>query len=169
MRKRESWHRHFGAYGICAEEEKLLVIEKGNGPYIGRYDLPGGTVEADESLIQTIEREFLEETGLQVEVKRNIGVCDYLIPYELPQRGTSHIHHVAVFYSVHPLPGMTIKPPHVFERQDSLGARWVSIYDLQEENASPLVVQAVEWLKTGQLSLETKRLDDWTVLEKRGR
>ncbi|MCR8632174.1 NUDIX hydrolase [Paenibacillus radicis (ex Xue et al. 2023)] len=166
MNENEKWHRHLGAYGICIYEEKLLVIQKGSGPYIGRYDLPGGTVEANESLTEALKREFIEEAGINVGIKRNVGVCDYLIPYELPKRGTSHIHHVAVLYLVHYIDGMLTMNPDQFEGQDSLGALWVSINDIGATNSSPLVIQVIEWLKTERLSLEVQRLDDWVVLEK---
>ncbi|MCM3629768.1 NUDIX domain-containing protein [Paenibacillus glycanilyticus] len=69
----EHWHRHLGVYGICLNEEKLLVIRKGGGPYFGRYDLPGGTVEANESLVGAMHREFLEETGLSNRNYRKFG------------------------------------------------------------------------------------------------
>jgi ADP-ribose pyrophosphatase YjhB (NUDIX family) len=97
----EQWHRHLGAYGICLNGEKLLVIRKGAGPYFGRYDLPGGTIEVEESLTEAVQREFHEEAGINVQIKENVGVCDYLIPFEIPKKGTSHIHHVAVFFLEH--------------------------------------------------------------------
>ena len=34
---------HFGVYGVCLQEGKLLCIEKTRGPYQHRFDLPGGT------------------------------------------------------------------------------------------------------------------------------
>lgn len=43
---------HFGVYGICQREGRLLVIHKGRGPYSGRYDLPGGRLEAGEALVE---------------------------------------------------------------------------------------------------------------------
>lgn len=165
MNSNEKWHRHLGAYGICSFEEKLLVIQKGNGPYIGRYDLPGGTVESNETLTEAVKREFIEESGINVSINRNIGVCDFLIPFELPKRGTTHIHHVAVIYLVEYISGVPIKNPLKFEGQDSLGAFWVQINDINSANSSPLVIQAKEWLSTKQLSLESQRLDDWIVLK----
>ncbi|WP_091170730.1 NUDIX hydrolase [Paenibacillus sp. 1_12] len=164
MNENEKWHRHLGAYGICVYEEKLLVIQKGTGPYRGRYDLPGGTVEANESLTEAVKRECMEEAGINVYITKNIGVCDYLIPYELPKRGTSHIHHVAVFYLVQYLAGQLATNPEKFEGQDSLGALWVPMNDITPDNSSPLVVQAIEWLNTEQLLLEAQRLDDWVTL-----
>ncbi|GAA4829469.1 NUDIX hydrolase [Paenibacillus vulneris] len=161
---KEVWHRHLGAYGICLRQEDLLVIRKGGGPYIGRYDLPGGTVEEHETLNDAVIREFVEETGLKVRIERNLGVCDYIVPYALRKKGTSHIHHVAVFYLVQELGGVLAPKPDPFDGQDSLGALWVSTRDITEDNASPLVVQAVEWIKQGQLPVESKRLDDWVVI-----
>ncbi|MCS7462352.1 NUDIX hydrolase [Paenibacillus doosanensis] len=161
MNSSEKWHRHLGAYGICVFEEKLLVIQKGNGPYVGRYDLPGGTIEPNETVTEAVKREFIEETGITVNIRRNLGVCDFLIPYELPRRGTTHIHHVAVIYLVEHISGAAIENPQKFEGQDSLGACWVQINDIHSANSSPLVMQAKEWLKTGQLPFESQRLDDW--------
>lgn len=166
LNENEKWHRHLGAYGICMIEEKLLVIHKGNGPYIGRYDLPGGTVEANESLVEAVKREFIEESGINIDIKRNVGVCDFLIPYELPKRGTTHIHHVAVIYLVQYISGILSKNPEKFEGQDSLGAFWLPINEINSSNSSPLVVEAKEWIKTEQLSLESQRLDDWAVFGK---
>ena len=36
---------HFGVYGVCLQEGKLLCIEKTRGPYQNRFDLPGGGQE----------------------------------------------------------------------------------------------------------------------------
>ncbi|RAV19101.1 NUDIX hydrolase [Paenibacillus contaminans] len=165
MSKNEQWHRHLGAYGICFNDEKLLVIQKGGGPYFGRYDLPGGTVEANECLAAAVQREFLEETGIKVQIKENLGVCEYLVPYELTKRGTSHIHHVAAFYLVQNIGGTFTQTPEKFEGQDSLGALWVPIKEITADNSSPLVLQAIQWLNTKKLSLEFQRLDTWVVLK----
>jgi ADP-ribose pyrophosphatase YjhB (NUDIX family) len=158
LSENEQWHRHLGAYGICMNHGKLLVIHKGGGPYFGRYDLPGGTVEA-------VQREFLEEAGINVEIKENVGVCDYLVPYELPKRGTSHIHHVAVFYLVQNIGGTLTPTPEKFEGQDSLGALWVPLKEMTTDNSSPLVLEAIAWLKTRKLPSGFQRLDNWVVLK----
>lgn len=52
-------------YGICLDDGKLLVINKSGGPYINRYDLPGGNLEDGEALSEAMKREFLKETGLK--------------------------------------------------------------------------------------------------------
>lgn len=44
------------------------MIQRGHEPGRGRWTLPGGYVEEDESPDQTVIREVLEETGLKVTV-----------------------------------------------------------------------------------------------------
>jgi ADP-ribose pyrophosphatase YjhB (NUDIX family) len=145
-------------------EGGLLVIRKGGGPYRGLYDLPGGTIEAHESVAEAVHREFAEETGVTVHIVKQAGVCDYLVPYPLPKRGTSHIHHLAIFYVVQYDSGRLLNRPESFEGQDSLGALWVPLHELSSSNSSPLVLNARDWLQLGELPLHVQRLDNWKVL-----
>jgi 8-oxo-dGTP pyrophosphatase MutT (NUDIX family) len=46
----KKFHRHLGVYGICRNGTKLLTVQKTRGPYRNRYDLPGGSIEVNESL-----------------------------------------------------------------------------------------------------------------------
>jgi 8-oxo-dGTP diphosphatase len=48
----------------------------------GRWEFPGGTVQFGETLIAAVEREFLEEYGMTVEVTGLLGVADHLLPAE---------------------------------------------------------------------------------------
>ena len=57
---------HFGVYGVCIRNNKLLCVKKHGGPYNGRYDLPGGSRKNGESLLDTLYREMSEETSYQV-------------------------------------------------------------------------------------------------------
>lgn len=45
---------------------RLLLIRRGHEPHAGLWSLPGGRVEAGETLEQAVRREVLEETGLLV-------------------------------------------------------------------------------------------------------
>lgn len=49
-------------------ERRVLVIQRGAPPAAGLWSLPGGKVEAGETLVQAVAREVAEETGLVVEV-----------------------------------------------------------------------------------------------------
>jgi 8-oxo-dGTP diphosphatase len=52
---------------------RLLLIRRGHDPHRGSWSLPGGRVEAGESVEQAVEREVLEETGLTVRAGAPVG------------------------------------------------------------------------------------------------
>jgi len=61
--------------------EKVLLTQRTDN---GRWCLPGGAMEAGESAAEACVREVWEETGLEVQVKRLIGVYsnpDQLVVY----------------------------------------------------------------------------------------
>jgi 8-oxo-dGTP diphosphatase len=52
---------------------RLLLIRRAHDPGRGLWSLPGGRVEAGESLAQAVEREVREETGLDVTAAAPVG------------------------------------------------------------------------------------------------
>lgn len=107
-----------------------------------------------------MKREFLEETGLEIEIIKNIGTTDFMLTSDW--RGLTDVHHIAVYYLVKQIGGDLIDPVQ-FEGQDSLGAVWVSEEEVSAENASPLVLKAFEWLKTSELGLDADFYSVWKV------
>jgi len=47
---------------------RVLLVERGKPPSAGLWSVPGGKLEARETLAQAVAREVREETGLVVEV-----------------------------------------------------------------------------------------------------
>jgi ADP-ribose pyrophosphatase YjhB (NUDIX family) len=59
------------------QNDQLLVVEHVDFPECGQQ-IPGGTVEKDESLEEAVIREVTEETGLrQLDIKAFLGQQDY--------------------------------------------------------------------------------------------
>jgi len=59
---------------VIVKDGQLLLIKRGFEPYKGYWALPGGMVEYEETVEETVAREVLEETGLKVISLRLIGV-----------------------------------------------------------------------------------------------
>ncbi len=56
---------------ILNDDRRLLLQQRSDG---GQWGLPGGSVEVGESVTEAMVREVLEETGLDVRVRRLVGV-----------------------------------------------------------------------------------------------
>jgi 8-oxo-dGTP diphosphatase len=55
---------------------RLLLIERRNQPFGGRWALPGGFVDQGEQVAQAAQRELAEEAGLEVDALELLGVYD---------------------------------------------------------------------------------------------
>jgi ADP-ribose pyrophosphatase YjhB (NUDIX family) len=96
---------------------KTKCIKKNSGPYIHRYDLPGGSLEHGEDLATALRREFREETGYEIEILENIGVKDFKLPWTW--KDYNYVHHIAVYYLVRIIGGKIVAPDQ-FDGLDSL-------------------------------------------------
>lgn len=59
---------------VIPSEEGVVLIRRGSGPYEGMWALPGGFVEVGETVENAAVREAKEETNLDVELERLVGV-----------------------------------------------------------------------------------------------
>ena len=154
--------KHFGVYGICYENGKLLCIEKTRGSYQHRFDLPGGSQELGEGLTETLEREVLEETGYTLSRYINPRIYDVLVHEEGQDFA---VHHIMAFYDiVLDFEGSQKSIPHevLDGSNDSANAIWLPLEQITEENASPLVLKVKAELR-GFPELDKSSYMNWKV------
>ncbi len=91
-----------GAGGLIEMDGGGVRIRRGHDPKKGRWALPAGFIEADESIEEAAIRECKEETGLDVEIIEMFHVDSF--PHApTPQSG------IIIFYRVRPVSG-TLTP-----------------------------------------------------------
>jgi len=78
-----------GVGGVIIAEERVLLARRGSEPMRGEWSIPGGVLEAGESLAEGVMRELREETGLVVRVLDLIEALDRILPEppEYPPQG----------------------------------------------------------------------------------
>ena len=65
-----------GVGGVVIENGRVLLVRRGSEPLRGEWSIPGGLLEAGESLTAGVEREISEETGLRVHAVELVEAVD---------------------------------------------------------------------------------------------
>ncbi|MBN2776937.1 MAG: NUDIX hydrolase [Bacteroidales bacterium] len=105
---------------ITDNNNRLLVIKRGNDPFKNMWALPGGFIEMDEKLVDSATRELQEETGLT-----NINLKQFKA-YGDPGRDPRGRNIVIVFY------GKCSSPNDVIAGDDAAETHWFELNNLPE-------------------------------------
>jgi len=104
---------------IAVEDGRILLIRRGHGPAQGEWSVPGGRVEAGETLAEAVVRELAEETGLE-------GVCGEMIGW-VERVGDGH-HFVILDFAV----TMLDAAAEPVAGDDAVEAEWVALVDVAD-------------------------------------
>lgn len=125
-------YKQLGAYGIVIENNKILLVKKAKGPYEGKLDLPGGTIEFGEKPDEALIRELLEETGINPTEYNLFAVDSVFFDWSFKDVLVK-VHHVGIFYIIKSY-NNKIKKRICINNQndDSLGAEFYEINKLDK-------------------------------------
>lgn len=124
-----------GVGGLVFERGNVLLVRRGSHPAKGYWSIPGGKVAHGESLIEAVEREMLEETGLRVRVGPLVEVYE-----RLPRRGAGGTddHFVVLDYLCEATGGL------LRAGDDAEAAGWFGVSELGELHMTPGARPVVE-------------------------
>jgi 8-oxo-dGTP diphosphatase len=62
------------AGALVVRDGRVLLVRRAFEPFAGWWDVPGGFLDAGEHPVDAVKRELKEETGLEIEPTRLVGV-----------------------------------------------------------------------------------------------
>ncbi|MFZ0699677.1 MAG: NUDIX hydrolase [Thermoplasmata archaeon] len=77
------------ADAVWIQGDRILLVRRGRPPFQGKWALPGGFVEMDETVEAAVARELREETGLRARPRAIVGV--YSGPDRDPRGSTTTV------------------------------------------------------------------------------
>src|SRR5690606_12765840 len=70
----------FRVNGVLIEGDKILLIQHRMAADRFFWNVPGGGLQYGSDVIANLKREYLEETGLEIEVKKFLFLHEFLEP-----------------------------------------------------------------------------------------
>jgi len=130
-------YSHIGVYGIYIKNNAVLLIKKSRGPYTGMYDLPGGKIEAGETIEECLKREFVEEVGCEIANQTFLSENEYTTE----QYKGKPFRHFGTYFTVF-ISSDDIKTGA--DGEDSLGAEFINLDTLDQVKISPIAKPMIE-------------------------
>ena len=141
-------HKHIGVYALAIKGDSVLLIKKARGPYTGKWDLPGGSLEFGEKPLDGLAREVLEETGLSINESKLLDVLSHTVAYELANGEKEEMYHLGAIYKVS-LKNLEYLKVEA-DGEDSQGASWIKLDDFNQVDFSPFASQSIETYLQGR-------------------
>ncbi|WAK01662.1 NUDIX hydrolase [Methylobacter sp. YRD-M1] len=105
---------------VFNRQNQVLLIQRNQPPAMGLWSIPGGKLEAGESLTEACKREIKEETGLETDIKNIVAVVE---------RRIENFHYVIIDYLALLIDEEQTVP---FAQSDIADAKWVALESITD-------------------------------------
>jgi ADP-ribose pyrophosphatase YjhB (NUDIX family) len=122
---------------VILDDDRVLLVRRGQEPLKGEWSLPGGAVESVETLVAAISREVREETCLDIVVGPVVEVLDSIRRDAL---GRAEYHYIIIDYACRVRPG-TSKLAAC--GSDAADVDWVAVRDLEQYHVTPAAIAVI--------------------------
>ncbi|MEQ1531761.1 MAG: NUDIX hydrolase, partial [Methylococcales bacterium] len=126
-----------GVAGIVFnDQQQVLLIKRNQPPACGLWSIPGGKLEAGESLAEACRREIKEETGLDTQVKNIVAIVE---------RRLEGFHYVIIDFLAE-LTNQTAEQPRA--QTDVSEACWIAVNQLSRYHLVPGLAAIIQRSQT---------------------
>ena len=134
---------HVGAYGFIIRGDEVALIKKARGGYTGLLDIPGGGIEHDETPVEALKRELMEEAGVTVKSYELLTATSRTFKWQMKKDVIEDLHHIGILYKVE------VEEENVKEEADGIdsnGCNFYKIKDLSKKELTPFAIEGLELL-----------------------
>ena len=134
---------HVGAYGFIIRDDSVALIKKARGGYTGLLDIPGGGIEHDETPVDALKRELMEEAGVTVLNYQLLMATSRTFRWQMEEDVIEDLHHIGILYKV------DVQEENVREDPDGIdsnGCNFYKICELREEDITPFTLDGLKCL-----------------------
>jgi len=122
---------------VILDDDRVLLVQRGQEPLKGEWSLPGGVVELGETLEAALAREVREETSLDVIVGPVVEVLDSI---RRDASGRAEYHYIIIDYACRLRAGTST----VASRgTDAADVRWVAVADLEHYGVTATAIAVI--------------------------
>ena len=137
-----------GVGGVVISDGRVLLVRRGSPPLQGQWSIPGGILEVGETLIEGVQRELAEETGIDVRVRTLIEVFERI---DRDPSGKAQYHFVVLDYLCEVVRGVARAGSDVSE------VAWAAFHELEKYSLTEIASRVIQ--KAFELAGESGKVE----------